>query len=482
VGDNLEALSQVGGGTVALAYLDPPFNSGRTYHSRVGKGASSTDAFGDIWTWGDDGERLLSLLPDLMPPAGEAMTRALVRQLGPTPLAAYIVSIAARLGQVYRTLTPEGALYLHIDPASSHYLKIILDSVFGRQNFRNEIAWKRTHAHSGSRRFGPIHDSILFYTRSERYVWNQQYSPYSSDYIESYFRQSDERGAYQTITCTGPGDRFGTRAHYAWKGQFPPPGRHWAWVKPEMERLEAAGQLAYSRNGVPRLKRYVDDGSGVRLQDIWTDLAPLSAHSAERLGYDTQKPLSLLGRIIASSSEAGDLVLDPYGGTGTTAVAAERLGRGWHTIDVGVLAGALTLARARAEAPYAQIELLGMPSDTSAANRLMKRDPLAYGAWATALLATHLEAEEQRSDVAVGTRLWGGNAVGLVPLGGERMSSAIRHRSEYAVGFVVEGQGSQALIRQLEKLGTSDIENVPIGALVAPSVATCGTAAVDLRL
>lgn len=481
IGNNLEVLAAIDAGSVNLVYLDPPFNSGRTYQSRVGKSASS-DAFGDVWTWDDASESLLRSLPDLMPPSAAALTTALARELGPTPMAAYLVSIGARLGQVHRVLSAEGSLYVHVDPSASHYLKVVLDAIFGAKNFRNEIAWKRTHAHSGSRRYGPIHDTLLFYTRTENYTWNQQYSPYTREYIETYFRQSDERGPYQAITCTGPGDRFGTKAHYCWKGQFPPAGRHWAWVKEEMERLEAAGRLVYSRNGVPRVKRYVDDGPGVRLQDIWTDIAPLSAHSVERLGYDTQKPVSLLERVIASSSNEGDLVLDPYGGTGTTAVAAERLGRSWHTIDVGLLASSLTLARTRAEAPSANIELVGMPCDVSAARALLRKDPLAYGAWATALLATHLDGKDRRPDIATGTRTWGRRAIGLVPLGASRQRPSMKRSSRYGVGFVVEGPGHGALVRLLKAAGTEDVEKVPIAALVGPLVAASGAADIDLRL
>ncbi len=482
VGDNLQALSTLASGTVGLVYLDPPFNSGRTYQSRVGKGAVSADAFGDVWVWDEVSEGLLRSLPDLVPAAGAAMIAALVQQLGRGSLAAYLVSIGARLGQAHRLMAADGSLYLHVDPAASHYLKIVLDSIFGQQNFRNEIVWRRTHAHSGSRRYGPIHDSILFYTRSDDYVWNQQYSPYARDYIDTYFRQRDERGLYQAITCTGPGDRFGTLAHYEWKGRFPPPGRHWAWVRSEMERLEADGRLVYSRNGVPRLKRYVDDGAGVRLQDIWSDISPLSAHSAERLGYDTQKPLALLERLIASSSRPGDVVLDPYCGTGTTAVAAERLGRQWHMLDASIFAAGLTLARTRSESPDASIALAGMPSDVAAASQLMERNPLAYGAWATALLATQLDRATYGQSLAVGTRPWGRKAVGLVPFAHGSDSPFIRRRDRFEIGFVVDGPGAAKLIRYLEETGTEDVQQVPLEALVSVPVAVTGKADIDLRL
>lgn len=482
VSDNLAVLADVPSNSMGLVYMDPPFNSGRIYQNRAGEGAASTSAFGDTWAWDDTSEVLLREVRNHVPQGGAAMIAALVEQLGRSPLAAYLVSIGCRLGHAHRVLTPAGSLYLHVDPAASHYLKVVLDSIFGAKNFRNEIVWRRTHAHSGSRRYGPIHDSILFYTKSSSYVWNQQYGPYTADYIEKYFRQQDARGRYQAITCTGPGDRIGTRAHYDWKGQPPPPGRHWAWVESEMERLDAAGRLTYSRNGVPRLKMYVGDGPGVRLQDIWGDIHPLSAHSAERLGYDTQKPIALLERIIASSSEPGDVVLDPYCGTGTTAVAAERLGRGWHVVDASTYAGAVTLARARAQVPHAAIALGGMPETVARAKALLREDPLGYGAWGTALLATQLDRKSHGLGFAVGTRSWGQTALGLVPLQEASLNGLTDLSRSYPLCFLVEGPGSPRLAAELISRGSIEVQKVPLASLVARAVAKTGIAELDLRL
>lgn len=481
-GDNLSALSGMASGTVGLIYLDPPFNSGRNYGSRVGKGASNSDAFVDTWAWDKGSDAMLRDLPELLPQEGAAMTAALVAQLGRSPRSAYLVSLAARLGQAHRLLTSEGSLYVHVDPSASHYLKVVLDSIFGAQNFRNEIIWKRTHAHSGSKRFGPVHDTLLYYTKSDVYTWDQQYAPYSREYLDTYFTKHDDRGAYQSITCTGPGDRFGTRAHYEWKGQFPPPGRHWAWVKEEMERLDAAGMLTYSRNGVPRLKRYAQEGPGVRLQDIWTDVSPLSAHAAERLGYDTQKPVGLLERVIASSSRPGDLVLDPYCGTGTTAVAAERLGRSWCMLDTSLFAAGLTLSRTRAAVPQAPIAFHGGPTDVRSVGKLIEADPLAYGSWATALLATQLHGTGNGSPVAVGHRDWGRTAIGLVPLGPATDLGSLDLSRSHDTGFVVEGTGAADLAAMLGRGGTPDVRFVPLKALVDPDAARRGSATVDLGL
>jgi site-specific DNA-methyltransferase (adenine-specific) len=479
VGDNLEALTRVAAGSATMVYLDPPFNSGRGYEARVGRDAGSA-AFSDIWSWDEGTTRSLAALSAHLPRAAAELIRALVQQLGPTSTAAYIVSLSARLGEAHRTLAPDGSLYLHCDPSASHYLKVVLDSIFGPENFRNEIVWRRTHAHSGSRRYGPVHDIIFFYSRSAAYIWNQGYSPYTEDYISTYFRQVDERGAYQSITCTGPGDRRGTLAHYQWRAKWPPPGRHWAWTFEEMTRLEAEGRLVYSRNGVPRLKRYVDDGEGVRLQDVWSDLPPLSAHSRERVGYETQKPVALIERMIAASTRPGDLVIDPYCGTGTLAVAAERLSRSWEVHDVSIMAGSLTLARVRAQTPEADISTRGFPGAEAAARRLLRSDQESYEAWATAMLATQLDRKSHTGSVAVGVRPWSASVVSLVPLETPvRMPSAPR---PYPTALVVEGPGSAELTRAVRQHGTDEIGDVPLAALTSPAAAASGKADIDLRL
>jgi DNA modification methylase len=479
VGDNLEALTRIARGSAILAYLDPPFNTGRGYEARVGR-TTGAAAFSDVWKWDEDTERSVRALDEHLPPVGANMVTALAAQLGRTSTAAYIVSLSARLGEIHRALAPEGSLYLHCAPSASHYLKVILDSLFGPDNFRNEIIWRRTHAHSSSRRYGPVHDVILYYSRSDKYVWNQGYSPYTNDYINTYFRHVDKRGPYQSITCTGPGDRQGTLAHYEWKGHWPPPGRHWAWTYKEMKRLEADGRLVYSKNGVPRLKWYVDDGDGVRLQDVWSDIAPLSAHSRERIGYETQKPVALLERVIAASTRPGDLVVDPYCGTGTTAIAAERLSRSWEMHDASLLASSLTLARVRAEAPRADIRINGFPCTEMAARNLLQSDQEAYEAWAAAMLATQLDRKSHTGSVAVGIRSWGSSVIGLVPLWVP--TEVPLTLGKYPTALVVEGPGSAELARAVEQRGTKDVQGVPLAALTSSGAATTGKADVDLRL
>lgn len=405
--DNLEGMTRLEAGSVALAYLDPPFNSGRNYDTFLGTargtGSRTSRAFSDTWLWTDRTEQTLKGLADFLPSSTAAFVQSLAATLGRSALAAYVVEMAPRLGAVHRVLRPNGSFYTHCDPAASHYLKILLDHLFGQDNFRNEIVWKRTHAHSSSRRYGPVHDTLLFYSKSGEYTWNRVFAPYRASYIEKYFRHDDEQGRYQLITCTAPGDRQGTRAHYRWRGQLPPPGRHWAWKREQMELLEKQGRLVHSRNGIPRLKRYSDEGRGVAVQDVWSDINRLDAHSRERVGFETQKPTALLERVISASSNPGDLVLDPFSGSGTTAVAAERLNRRWIAMDNSLMASGIALARVRQEVNLADVALAGFPENASAARRLLRAEPSAFGVWATSMLGSLPDRQGTNETVFVGS-------------------------------------------------------------------------------
>ncbi|MBW8762481.1 MAG: site-specific DNA-methyltransferase [Microbacterium sp.] len=397
-GDNLDFFREVDPETVQMVYMDPPFASGRDYkavmRSRRSGGSETVDAFSDIWNRDASPLRIES-------PKVHVLLNALAPALTPS-LTNYLHMMASRIVEAWRVLEPRGSIYLHCDPAASHYLKMILDVVFGPENFRNEIVWRRTHAHSSSRRYGPVHDVILFYSKTGDYVWNQPYVPYAREYLDKYYTGSDSKGRYQLITCTGPGDRRGTRAHYEWRGQYPPPGRHWAWQVERMEELDAAGLLVHSATGVPRRKRYEHEAPGVALQDVWNDIGRLDAHSLERTGYETQKPISLLTRMISASTEHGGVVLDPFVGSGTTAVAAEELGRGWLVADRSLLAASLTLSRARRAAGEAPIRLSGFPSSKSEAVALRTKEPTTYGAWATSILGASIDRGRSSDEMTEG--------------------------------------------------------------------------------
>jgi DNA modification methylase len=406
--DNLEGLAQLSPGSVGLAYLDPPFNSKRSYDAILAtsreSGRHRGEAFNDDWRWSDETRQTAMRLSEWLPRSSVELVVGLIRTLGETHTTAYLVMMAPRLAEVCRTLREDGSIYVHCDPAASHYLKVLLDHLLGPENFRNEIVWKRTHAHSSSRRYGPVHDSILFYTKGSRYTWNPVFAAYRAEYLDKHFRQQDDHGRFQLITCTAPGDRTGTRAHYEWRGQWPPPGRHWAWKREQMEMFEREGRLAYSSSGVPRLKRYTDDGAGVPVQDIWSDINRLDAHSEERVGFETQKPLALLERIIAASSEPDDIVLDPFCGSGTTAVAAEQLGRQWVAIDSSIMACSIALSRVRQKINLGAVSLEGFPADVATARSLLRSEPLAFGLWGTSMLATLADRKGFNDSVATG---WG---------------------------------------------------------------------------
>jgi DNA modification methylase len=291
--------------------------------------------------------------------------RLLVRFLGKGGLCAYLVMMPPRLIELHRVLKPTGSLYLHCDPTASHYLKVVLDQVFGPKGFKSEIVWKRTSAHSSAKRWGPVHDVILFYAKGEVYTWNPVYRGYEEGYVREEYRFQDGRGRYALADLTGAGDREGDSGK-PWRGVLPPKGRHWAlpkrdklppWVSaPEnwetmtaqekLDFLDAVGLIYWPKRGkMPYFKRYLETRKGTPLQDVILDIPPLRLSSKERVGYPTQKPVALLERLVQASSNSGDLVLDPFCGSGTSLVAAQRLGRAWIGIDSSPLAIALTRAR-----------------------------------------------------------------------------------------------------------------------------------------
>lgn len=489
IGDCLDEVSRIDSDSVALIYLDPPFNSGRTYDlvdaERQGDGSDGrTEAFEDQWRWTSDTESELHRLSSLVPRPLAELVQSLVRSLGRRNLAAYLVGMAPRLFELHRVLDERGSFYLHCDSTASHYLRVVLDEIFGLGQFRNEIIWRRTHAHSSSRRYGPIHDVLLFYSKTSRYRWNPVYTAYPSHYLDQYYTQEDQRGRYQLITCTAPGDRTGTKAHYEWQGSLPPPGRHWAWKREQMEAFEADGRLAYSATGTPRLKRYADEAPGVHIQDVWTDINRLDAHSGERVGFETQKPLALMERIIQASSDRGDLVLDPFVGSGSTLVAAEKNGRSWIGIDASLLAGSLSLARVRQEVNLRKVRLGGFPSNSDEAIRLRRREPLAFGLWATSMLATLAQRGDRSPSLVTGTgrlRIQR-RAVDLISWAPTRAvanaSAPTMSRGRLSkAGFVVQAdRHGGALASHLRRRLEIPIYEVPVKTLVTPEIRRQGIA------
>ncbi len=380
-GDNLPIMREhIPDESVDLIYLDPPFNSNATYNVLFrehdsSESAAQIQAFDDTWHWSTDAEWEYQQVVTQGPRKLADMLQAMRTFLGQNDMMAYLTMMAPRMVELHRVLKPTGSIYLHCDPTASHYLKLLMDAVFGQQNFRNELVWKRTSAHSdvaqGARHMGRIHDVILRYSKGSEPTWNTVYVPYEQEYIDSVYRNIDESGRrYQTQPLHAA--RAGGDTRYEWKGKLPPPGRYWAFSKENMERLEAEGRIVYSRTGTPRYKIYLDESPGRPLQDIWTDVAAVHVQPKERLGYPTQKPEALLERIISASSNEGDVVLDPFCGCGTAVAVAERLKRKWIGIDVTHLAISLMKSRLRDSFgdELSKYEVVGSPADAESARAL----------------------------------------------------------------------------------------------------------------
>jgi site-specific DNA-methyltransferase (adenine-specific) len=405
-GDNLEVLRGrdadgrplIADESVDLVYLDPPFNSAASYNvlfrAPDGKASDSQiEAFADTWHWTDSAAHAFHEVVTGRHQRAGTLLRAMRDALGENDMMAYLTMMAVRLIELHRVLKPTGSLYLHCDPTASHYLKLLLDGVFGVENFRNEIIWKRTGSHGGAKRWGPIHDVILFYSRSDEFLWNRTYEEYDQLYLDKFYRFADERGRYRLVTLTGAGTRAGDSGA-AWRGVDPTKsGRHWALpagalakaypelsmrglnTQEKLELLDKAGLIYWpTRGSVPQQKRYVDEAPGVPVQDLITDVRPLGTADVERLGYPTQKPVALLERIITASSNPGDVILDPFCGCGTTVHAAQKLGRRWIGIDVTHLAISLIERRLKDAFPEIRFDVLGVPRDIAAARDLAARD------------------------------------------------------------------------------------------------------------
>ena len=393
-GDNLDVMREhIGDESVDLVYLDPPFNSARDYNvlfkqAKKDENQAQITAFTDTWLWSkrtyqeffDDShnERLFELV------------EALFKILGSSEMMAYLLMMAPRLLELHRALKPTGSLYLHCDPVASHYLKIMLDIVFGATCFKNEITWKRTHAHGDARRrFSDVSDTLLFYGKTDASVFNPQYLPYDEEYLRKYYRFVDESGRrYRLVTLRSPNPR--PNLVYEYKGYKPHPNG-WAVSREKMEELDRQGRLHLPTkpDGAILEKYYLDEMKGVVAGDLWSDIDPIGAHALERMGYPTQKPLALLERIISASSNAGNLVLDPFCGCGTAVVAAEKLGRRWIGIDITYIAIDLIISRLAQDFGLKRdkdYQVIGDPKDAFSARKLFEESAKQFEIWAVGLV------------------------------------------------------------------------------------------------
>jgi len=318
-GDNLEQLKKLPDACIDLIYIDPPFNSNRNY-----------EVF-----WGETREK-----------------RSFDDRHESTQ--AYIDFMRPRCVELARVLKKTGSFYYHCDWHASHYVKVMLDQIFGENNFLNEIIWKRSAAHSdtkqGRKAYGNISDSIFVYSggNDKDRVWNTEFVPYDQSYVEAFYKYVEEgtgrRYRLGDLTAAKPGGDVS----YEFHGTRPYKGRYWAYSRENMEKLLADGRLVFPKSGgAPAYKRYLDEMPGVSLQNVWDDIPPIAASALERLGYPTQKPLTLLERILEVSSNENDIVLDAFCGCGTALVAAQHLSRQWIGIDVSPTACRVMAKRLR---------------------------------------------------------------------------------------------------------------------------------------
>jgi len=408
-GDNLDILRRhLKDETVDLVYLDPPFNSAQNYNAffqeKDGSAAASQiRAFEDTWSWNQESQRVYEELI-LQPGKVSEVMQAFKTFLGTNDMMAYLAMMCPRLVELRRVLKSTGSLYLHCDPTASHYLKLLCDAIMGKDNFRAEIIWKRSSAHNdagqGRRQLGRIHDIILLYTKGAEWTWNWLYTPYDEEYTDGFYKhiepKTGRRYRLGDITAPGGADPAKRNPHYEFLGVT----RYWRYSKERMQELHKQGRIIQSKPGaVPAYKRYLDEMQGVPLQDLWYDIPPIPAQAKERLGYPTQKPVALLERIIQSSSNAGDTVLDPFCGCGTTIDAAEKLGRKWLGIDVTQLATSLIKSRLR-DTYGNKIEIItvGEPTTPNEAAVLADQDKYQFQWWALGLVNARPVEQKKGAD------------------------------------------------------------------------------------
>ena len=446
-GDNLDVMRRyVADASVDLVYLDPPFNSNANYNVLFkehdgAEAASQIKAFEDTWRWDERAAWAYRETVEAGGKLSEAL-QAFRNLVGESDMLAYLAMMAPRLRELHRVLKPAGSLYLHCDPTASHYLKLLLDAVFGADRFGTEIVWKRSSAHSdtkqGRKLHGHIHDIILFYSKDDEWIWNPQYTPYDPEYVANFYRHTEDgtgrRYRLGDLTAAKPGGdtnyewrikRRGKKAAsweadlkdeylspkqgWEYRGVRPYKGRFWAYSKSNMREYAVQGRLYYSKTGIPSYIRYLDEMPGVALQDIWTDIPPIGPGAAERLGYPTQKPLALLERIVASSSGEGDVVLDPFCGCGTTIDAAQKLGRRWIGIDITHLA--INLIRHRLQDTYGEAinkayEVIGEPTSVPDARVLAEQDPYQFQWLALGLVGARPVEGKKGADKGIDGRLY----------------------------------------------------------------------------
>ena len=421
-GDNLDILRRreyFPDECVDLIYLDPPFNSNRNYNvlfkSEAGLDSEAQiTAFEDTWHWGETAEDAYRDLITEAPEKVSTAIEALLNLIDRNQMMAYLVMMTARLVELRRVLKPTGSLYLHCDPTASHYLKIVLDAIFGVEHFRNEVVWKRTTAHNDASRWGSVHDVLMYYSKSSEFSWNEVYTDYEDKY-KSRYRHKDPDGRRWTDDNLTAKGLAGGGYTYEYKGAT----SLWRVPLKTMKRLDEENRLHFTKTGGIRQKRYLDELPGLPIQDVITDIFPINSQAKERLGYPTQKPEALLERIIKASSNEGDVVLDPFCGCGTAIAAAHKLGRKWIGIDITHLS--IALQKYRLQDMFELVsgedyEVIGEPTTVDAATAL---------------------AQDSDNEGRYQFEWWALSLVGAKPVGGQAGSRKGKKGSDKGIDGVI---------------------------------------------
>jgi len=417
-GDNLDILRRyVKDDSVDLVYLDPPFNSNATYNVLFAeqdgtRAAAQIKAFEDTWQWDQSAsEAYMAVIESGHRRVADAMI-AFRTFLGDTDMLAYLAMMAPRLIELWRVLRPTGSIYLHCDVTASHYLKMLMDAVFGPENFRSDIVWQRTVSHgNAARSFPDVTDILLYYSKSDQFHYEMQYLPYSEEYLATKYRHVDSKGRqYRLDNLRNPGVR--PNLTYDYKG-FKPHPNGWAISLERMKELDAGGRLEFPKkpDGRIQLRRYLDEMPGVPVSNMWTDIRPINSMAQERLGYPTQKPEALLERILKTSSQQGDLVLDPFCGCGTAIATSQRLNRNWIGIDITHLA--IGLIKHRLKTAFADVnvpleyKVIGEPTTMDDARILATDEPFQFQAWALGLVGARTASSAKKgADKGIDGRLY----------------------------------------------------------------------------
>jgi DNA modification methylase len=407
--------------SVDLIYLDPPFNSQRSYNLIYKQLTGlpvpeQEEAFCDAWELDAEKEELIREMPQRMLEQGAdddvvVFWRAWIQALrGTQPeLLAYIVYMTARLLEMRRILKPTGSIYLHCDSVVTHYIKVMMDAVFGHGNFRSEIIWKRTTAHNDAKRhYGDVSDRLLYYSKTQRYTFHRQYTAHDPAYVADKYRHTDSQGRrYRLDNLSSPSPR--PNLTYDYKG-FKPHANGWRYSLERMKQLDAEGRLEYPKKpgGRMQLRRYLNEMPGQPVSNLWDDIDPVNSQADERLGYPTQKPLALLDRIIKTSSNEGDVVFDPFCGCGTAIYSAHLNKRHWVGCDIAILS--VRIVRDILLQRYGLREdehytVDGVPMSVDGAKELFEHDKRQFQHWVVELAGGFCN-KKQSGDQGVDGRIY----------------------------------------------------------------------------